>query len=362
MKDTTGDWPTAGGNNRRTGVSRALLKPPLRMRWRCKEIQHPTGGIVASGDTAVCVSGIGHSIHGIDVRDGRVLWTHSLEGGGTPAISGEYIYAGTAASAVCLDIATGKERWKTSTGRQKRELPGAGDSCPLCVGQLVVYCDEETAAFDAETGEAVFRLPGGNDPGVNMGPCSDEKSLYLIEGRNISRWGLHLDMAEAIARTDGKPTAGPIIGDGMIIYGSSRSIVEALDAQTLERVWTFSVEDPLCYEYQGWMESAPALFKGRVFFGSPDGNVYALDAGTGRRLWKHQTGAPVESSPLVSGDTVFIMTAKKGLHALSAENGRLEWRHDFGKVIREYAPNPAVTHSMILAGADHLYAFASAAG
>ena len=49
-----------------------------------------------------------------------------------------------------------------------------------------------------------------------------------------------------------------------------------------------------------------------------------------------------------------------GLWALSAENGTLKGRHDFGKELIEYAPNLAVSRSVILAGADYLYAFVSA--
>jgi len=137
-------------------------------------------------------------------------------------------------------------------------------------------------------------------------------------------------------------------------------MVEALDIQTLETVWTFQTEDPLYYEFSGAaVDSAFAYLENRIYFGGPDGNVYALDLKTGKRQWKYQTGAPVDSSPIISGEIVYVMTGNKGLCALSAENGGLKWQHGFGGITMEYPPNPAICGSVILAGADYLYAFAS---
>ena len=367
-KRVSSDWPTAGGNNRRTGVSQARIEPPLEMIWCCKEVCLPRGGIVVSSDIAVCGDWSPQSqnfeaaIHGVDIRNGHKLWTYPVNGivGGTPAISGEYVYTGSTDSAICLELTTGQEVWKTSRGRQQ-DIPVATKCCPLCIGQLVVYCDDHVVAFDAQTGEVIFKWSVGGDAAGNMGPCSDERSLYLPEGRSIVQFDIQSGGVKAEARTDGKVSAGPILADTLLIYGSSYSLIEALDAQTLKTAWTFTMEDPLYYEFAGAaVESAPAYSDNLVYCGGPDGNVYALHSKTGKRLWKHQTGAPVSSSPIISGGTVYVMTGEKRLCALSAENGKLKWQQEF-RGVQGDPPNLAVTGSLILVGADYLYAFASAA-
>ena len=111
--DAGSEWATAGGDSCRTGVSSNIIAPPLALAWSFGDCGWIEGGIAVSRSTAVFGDREGR-IHAVDCQAGRRLWDYSLGGivAGTPTIDGDRIFVGRATSAVCLELATGKELWK----------------------------------------------------------------------------------------------------------------------------------------------------------------------------------------------------------------------------------------------------------
>lgn len=283
-----GEWLSAGGNNLRTGASTAIVKPPLQLVWRSKEAVNPKGGIVVGNGIAVCGQwsrGDTQSvIHAVDLADGSEIWSYPMRGMmmGWPAISGDNVYLGSTSLAICLDLATGAEVWKKEDGEQDNDFPVAVIGCPLCIGQMVVFSDDKSRGFHALTGEKIFDAGGSTAPRVNFGPCSDGTSLYLPGCREIMRIDLSDFKVAAHGQTDGRITAGPILAGGLVVLSLNSGIIEALNAQTLEPVWSFRIEDPALTSVG--MSSACSYAAGLLFVGALDGNLYALEAEAGRRV------------------------------------------------------------------------------
>ncbi|MFC1552251.1 PQQ-binding-like beta-propeller repeat protein [Candidatus Latescibacterota bacterium] len=362
------DWPMGGGNERRTGVAHSKIKPPLKILWCSKEIDYPQGGIAVSGTTAVCWDNsqgpLNTVIYGIDIQDGRKLWTYSIAGltFGTPAIKDEYVYGGSSSLAFCLDLNTGNEVWKTDNQtltdnnplRLAKDIPVATVGCPLCIKEFVIFCDKRLVIFDIHTGETVLDLDNAIGEYDNVGPCSDGNYLYCPSRRKIFRFKLQSNMEENYINTFGKVSAGPVIADSVVLYGSSNSTIEAIDQKSFKPAWSFKIEDQVLYEdADEHIKSRPAYSRGKIFFGGTDGNVYALDTKKGTRLWKHQTGAPVTTSPVISDNIVYISNQRGVLCAFNTDDGRLLWSHD----LEETLCSPAIARNILFAGGDHLYAF-----
>jgi outer membrane protein assembly factor BamB len=356
-----GEWLTAGGDNARHGAAPVGLRPPLRVLWESPLVS-PSGGIVISNGVAVCGQwrrgDWSASIHAVDMTDGSVRWSYPMRGivAGWPVISGDFVYLGRSAEAVCLDLASGVEVWRTVQEEPPGDrIPVATSGNPLCEGSHIIFRDDDVCGFDALTGRRTFSAGGSHDPRMNAGACSDGKDLYLPAHRELLRVPLDSMTVAATVLVDGKITAGPTLADGMVICCTNRGIVQALDRTSLETVWSFRIEEPTLHAVG--MDSACAFANGRLFFGGLDGNLYALDASTGARIWKHQTGESVDTTPLVCGDFVYL-NAANGLCAFRASDGELLWserppdrRGSTGNT------GLAVSGAVLLAGSDRLRAF-----
>jgi outer membrane protein assembly factor BamB len=131
----------------------------------------------------------------------------------------------------------------------------------------------------------------------------------------------------------------PVAAGGLVFFGGSDGKVEALDAATGARIWT--------YWTGGSVYAPPTVSSGMVYVGSYDGQVYCLDAQTGALAWRFRA-APFEQRimrgmhlvsrwPVMSGVLVYSNTAYfaagqasiQGVHvyAVDARTGALRWHN-----------------------------------
>ena len=88
------------------------------------------------------------------------------------------------------------------------------------------------------------------------------------------------------------------VAGGKVVVGGRDKRVHCLNANTGEKIWTFST--------RGRVESSPALAGGRVYVGSSDGRFYVLDLLKGSKLWEFDAGAPLSASPAIAEGRVVI--------------------------------------------------------
>lgn len=353
-------WAVSGGTSRRAGYCSTEIKPPLSLAWTFDQCGWITGGIVAAGSTAVFGDRAG-KLFAVDVRDGRMLWEYELRGlsVGTPAILGNHVFVGSSALAVCVDLATGREVWTSRTRRMKESGSDASEGgCALSISHRVFLCDERLAILDASDGRVGGGMQADFEPRCHTGACSHKEFVYLPTRREIRRLSLSTGTVDGTVSVEEKVTAGPVVGGGLLLYGTSRSTLEAVDLRTLGHAWTFLAEGRIIHEGTGRdVESRPVVSRNRVFFGGPDGCLYALKVSDGTKLWKYGTRDRLEGPPLACGEIVYILAARGEFCALSAADGKVLWKHDAGRRILRASCAPAVAGKHILVGWDKLYAF-----
>ena len=117
--------------------------------------------------------------------------------------------------------------------------------------------------------------------------------------------------------------AAPILGDGVVVAGSSEGTVVGLDAGSGASLWRKSL--------LGGVSAAPAIANGVAFVASRDQYLYALDLGSGVTLWKYFTQTPLETSPFPAGSAVLQDIPGEGLVAFTQNpdgqiGGEVRWK------------------------------------
>ena len=117
-------------------------------------------------------------------------------------------------------------------------------------------------------------------------------------------------------------SAGPGVGDGLVLLGTRDAEVVALDETSGEQLWRARVSSEVL--------SVPKAAEGIVVVQTIDGKVVGLDVLTGDRRWLYQRSVPVltlrgTSSPVIDGLQVITGFASGKLVALNLINGKLLW-------------------------------------
>ncbi len=217
----------------------------------------------------------------------------------------------------------------------------------LSVTALAALNGYATAAESTSTGKAAQvddqRLLNASKDGANWlsyGRTYDEQRfspLAAIDASNVGKLGLQwfadLDTARGQEAT-------PIVVDGVLYLSTAWSMVEAFNATTGKRLWSYDPHVPreklvdVCCDA---VNRGVAVYKGKVFVGTLAGHVIALDAATGKVVWDTQsipkgshmaiTGAPriVKGKVLIGAAGAEYIT-RGYLAAFDAETGKEAWR------------------------------------
>jgi outer membrane protein assembly factor BamB len=123
-------------------------------------------------------------------------------------------------------------------------------------------------------------------------------------------------------RTDAPVSAGPGVGDGLVLLGTSDARVLALELEDGAILWEAAVSSEVL--------SVPQIDRGVVVVQSVDGNVAGLDAIDGGQLWIYDRDVPVltlrgTSTPAVGFGAVIAGFASGKLAALTIEEGFVAW-------------------------------------
>ena len=164
---------------------------------------------------------------------------------------------------------------------------------------------------------------GNDEHFVNLVPAIYGDLLFIADrkGRVVAldvetgkqRWSVKTDVAVS---------AGPGVGEGLVLVGTSDAEVLALSAVDGTELWKADVSSEVL--------SVPQIDLDKVIVQTADGNVAALDAENGEQVWIHDRSIPVltlrgTSTPAVQHGLVVVGYANGKLAALSAEKGFNVW-------------------------------------
>ena len=275
-----------------------------RVKWKFQTGERIVSSPVYSGG-AIFFGGDDGNVYAVDAADGHQLWKRKTGGPvpATPAIAGELLYVGSYdGKFYALDARTGVPRWKFATeGERRFEAKGLHGMQP----KTQTIADP----FDIFLSSPV--VGGGL---VYFG--SGDGNVYALDAATGElKWKF---------RTGAVVHASPAYADGVLYFGSWDSYFYAVDARTGAEKWRFhGGEDPLIHNQVGF-QSSPAVVNGVVYTGCRDSNLYALDAATGKEKWRFDAaGSWVISSPAVAQGKVLFGTSDSTLYlVLDAETGK----------------------------------------
>jgi glycine betaine/proline transport system substrate-binding protein len=294
-----------------TGVSEDIVKPPLEFLWD----YHPEVKYDGSEEPPLYM-------YALDVATGKEKWKTTIGVGwsseSSPAVVGDTVYIGSRDNNIyALDATTGNVKWKYFTGGEVHSSPVVLDG--------VVYigsADLHLYVLDAQTGAEKWKYKTRKDyGGIFSSPAvSDGKvylDIYVLDTKNKEE-------------VDGGVYQGgwcsPTICGGTVYWSNDdKKYIYAADIKTGDKKWDFEMDQD---EVGG---SAVAASEDIIYIASrtqeqytedEKGYLYALDATTGTKKWKREIDC-VMCAPTISGDIVYI-----GSYILDADTGDEKDRFD----------------------------------
>ena len=351
--DPVADWPQWRGPTR-DGLAGGPDWPPtltatgVRELWSVEGLGPSYSGPLVVGERVFTTETVDEElevVRALDRASGRELWRASWEGAlsvpffaakngswirATPATDGERLFvAGMRDLLVCLDVATGAERWRVDFPRLGHELPAFGFvSSPLVVGDTVhVQAGGAVVALDARSGALRWRAleDGGGDESAFSSPA-----LATLAGRRQllaqSRTTLAgLDPADGtvlwsrpIQAFRGMNILTPaVLGDALFTsaYGGRalRLDLTATDAG-LEVAERWSVPQ------QGYMTS-PVLIGGHAYLFLRSNRFACLDLESGAERWTSGPTGDDYWSLVAQGERILALSDTGTLRLIAADPG-----------------------------------------
>ena len=246
-----------------------------------------------------------------------------------------------------------KRQWKTKVGK------GLGNKYirlqPLVVADRVVAADAYgvVAAFDRFSGDKIWQQQVGqverrasgldrfldrSDPGFVSGGVGGGEGLVLLGTTRGNVIALALSDGSEQWRTylGSEIGAQPVAAQGRVFAQTIDGELIALDAETGEKLWSYSSQVPLL-TLRG--TSTPVTERDVVFTGFASGKVVALRANNGEPIWEQRIMLPegrselerivdVDAAPLVTGNSVYAQAYQGRMMRILARDGRPRWEAD----------------------------------
>jgi outer membrane protein assembly factor BamB len=119
--------------------------------------------------------------------------------------------------------------------------------------------------------------------------------------------------------------AAPVIGGGMLFAVDTNGAVQAFDAATGAKRWSYQTDLEKDLRPSSFGGGA-TFFEGKVYATSGAGDVVKLDAQTGAEEWRVRPAGPLRGSPTVAFNAVYAMTQDNKIFALALNDGRIVWQ------------------------------------
>lgn len=167
-----------------------------------------------------------------------------------------------------LDVATGKERWKT-----ERDF-GSSWSMPMVATidareEVILAVEPTVVSYDLKSGKELWRL-------------------------DCLRYG--------------EVTSVPVYADGLVYVSADSANLSAIDVKTQKIVWDSSFIKPGV--------STPLLHEGLLYCGADDGAFACYDAKTGEEFWAEFADDGFYASPILADGRVHLLDRSGTMHIL----------------------------------------------
>lgn len=299
------DWPGWRGPNRDAlSPDRGLLSewtpsgPPLA--WKASGLGIGFSSVSIAGGRIYTMGDRGgaQQIVALDRADGRILWTAKVGppwndemGGprGTPTVDGDLVYAiGTEGDLVCVEAATGRERWRKSLTRDfGGEMMSSWkfSESPLVDGERLLFTpgarSAAIVAVDKRTGSEIWRA-AVPDLGPKGRDGAGYSSIVVSNAGGLKQY----------VQLMGRGLVGVRASDGRFLWGYNRvaNHVANISTPIVRANWVFAST--------GYQTGAVLLELQRVGDEIRAKEVYFLEA---RTLQNHHGGLVLVGNHIYAG-------------------------------------------------------------
>ncbi len=303
--------------------------------WRV-ELGPSYSGPIVAGDRVFTTESKGkkfETVLALDRKTGKELWRVQWEGAmtvpffaksngdwirSTPALDGVRLYvAGMRDVLVCLDTATGAERWRKDFVKELgTALPDFGFVCsPLVEGDAVyVQAGGSLAKLDKLTGKILWQAM--QDKGGMMGSAFSSPMFATLAGKKQ----LVVQTREKLAGVD--PADGKVLWEQPIeafrgmniltpVADKDMLFTSAYGGKTIgfkiaQADGKFTVTEAWRHKAQGYM-STPVVIDGVAYTHLKSQRVMAIEVATGRELWTSEQSFGKYMNLVAQGDRILAL-------------------------------------------------------
>jgi outer membrane protein assembly factor BamB len=299
------EWPQWRGPNRNaispdTGLLKKWSEGGPALAWKASGVGAGFSSVAVAGGRIFTIGDKGSDqfVFALSQADGKMLWSAKLGPGwsdefagprGTPTVDGDALYAiGTEGDLVCLDAASGKERWRknlpTEYGGRMMSVWKYSES-PLVDGSKLVFTpggpDAAMVAVDKKTGKEIWRarVPGLGPRGKDGAAYS---SIVVSEAAGVRQYVQLL----------GRGVVGIGAADGKFLWGYNRV------ANDVANISTPITQGDFVFTSTGYQTGAALLKISKSADGLKADEVYWLDS---RTFQNHHGGFVLVGGYIYSG-------------------------------------------------------------
>ncbi len=352
-----GDWPQWRGpqcDGQFTGPAwpDKLDASHLRQVWRV-ELGPSYSGPMVSGTrvfTTETKDKKFEAVTAFDRKTGKELWRAQWEGAlsvpffarsngdwipATPACDGESLFvAGMRDVLVCLDVQTGKERWRFDFVKKlEAPVPDFGFVCSPLVDDAAVYV-QAGASFvklNKRTGEVIWRtlqdkcgMWGSVFSSPVFATLAGKRQLIVqtrekLAGVNPADGKVLWE--QPIEAFRGMNILTPVVHEDMLFtstYGG-----KTIGFKVKESDGKFAISEAWRHKSQGYM-STPVVLDGVAYTHLKSQRVMAVEVATGRELWTSDKSFGKYWSLIARGDRILALDERGSLRLLRASKEKFD--------------------------------------
>lgn len=283
------------------GYLYALEQDTGAIAWRVRLDSLLTDATPALEGQVLFVAAHGSALEALNAHTGQAYWTveTSQKIQAPPLVVGSRVLVATQLALWALDAASGRVLWKFHHGAAGWPTTGS----PAVSGNMV-YAGLGTStqlwALSLGDGHVAWSFDTGDR--ITSEPLVEGNIVYIATWRGSilaldrvtgkQRWAYALNAARGASVVDG--VAGSMaLAQNRLYVGDYRGALLCIDAQHGRLMWRFATGAQIL--------ATPVVTNDRVYIGSGDGYFYALDTRTGRPAWRYATGEIRASASLASG-------------------------------------------------------------
>lgn len=162
--------------------------------------------------------------------------------------------------------------------------------------------------------------------GYKLVPAEQNGSLYVAtQAGNVYSLDAKTGKSNWQTDLDVEVSAGPGVGDTVLVLGGPEGQVVALDIDTGTEIWRTSVSSEVL--------SPPVVDRNKVVVRTQDGRIYGFSIQTGKRDWSFDTNIPNltlrgNSTPIAKGGRIYVGFDNGRVAALNIIDGSVLWQQN----------------------------------